>query len=140
MTSEKAIWQWLKNANQDPGVFLYRVENSAGSGMPDVQGYIEGYGNIFIELKDGVYPARQSTLLKFDVRSSQEFWHLRMSRLGSTSHFFLIQIERDRFLIPGKFAKVLREGVSLEWLSVYKMPNRVTALEYFTQVFRRFAE
>lgn len=139
MTSEKALWQWLKHANQDPGVFLYRVENSAGAGMPDVQGFIEGYGNIFIELKDGKYPVKASTLLKFDVRSSQEFWHLRMSKLGSMSHFFLIQVERDRFFIPGKFARVLREGASLEWLQGYKIPSRITALEFITSLPKVFS-
>lgn len=100
--------------------------------MPDVQGYIEDIGSVFIELKDGIYPKRQSTMMKFDVRSSQEFWHLRMTKLGSSSHGFLIQVERDRYWIPGRYAKTLREGVSREWLDQYKIPGRISPAEWAT--------
>jgi hypothetical protein len=62
-----------------------------------------------------------------------------MSKLGSSSHFFLIQIERDRFFIPGKFARVLREGASFEWLQSYKIPARITALEFITSLPKVFS-
>lgn len=131
-TSEKALWHWLKQATHDPRVFLYRVENSAFSGSPDVQGYIEGFGNIFIELKDLKYPIRATTLLKFDVHNSQEFWHMKMSRLGSHNHYFLIQIEQDRYFVPGVHAKSLREGVKREWLDQFKMKSKISPLGFLT--------
>ncbi len=137
MTSEANMWQWLRKANVDPDIFIYRVENITYPGGSDVQGYLRDYGTFYIELKNGVYPARESTLLKFDVHESQVNWHHRMTNLGSLSHVFLVQIERDRFLVPGNWAGSLRAGIIREQLEHFRVASRLQPHEMIKTFFRR---
>lgn len=99
--SEAALWRWLKSANS-PSVFLWRVENSVSSGSPDVAGYIEGYGQVYFELKYS-HPVGEDARPRTHARVSQEIWHCRLTELGSTCHFVLLQVGKERFLIPGSY-------------------------------------
>jgi len=99
--SEANLWRWLKNAN-GPDVFLWRVENGAAVGDPDVSGFIRGYGNIYFELKADDMPKRQSSKCPTKVRPSQIEWHTKMSERGSTSHFILLKLSKSLYLIPGR--------------------------------------
>lgn len=102
--TEANMWKWLKKAN-GPDVFMWRVENSVASGSPDVEGFARGYGQFYIELKFSKEVGDESKV-RTHARISQEIWHCRLSELGSTCHYILIQVGKEKFLLPGALTSV----------------------------------
>ena len=97
--AEKSLWQWLKRAKaQIDHLYLERVENRVGSGMPDVVGCYNGYG-LFVELKTAAKPVRETTGIAIEIRDSQQEWHEAWFEARGAS-FFLVQVGKERFLLP----------------------------------------
>jgi hypothetical protein len=110
---ESSLWQWLKQAEKVYGDLLHmeRIENSVGSGTPDVHGCLNGK-QFTIELK----AVRRSKMITCGLRESQVWWALRR-KMASGNHWFLIQVGDERYLIKGALASVLDKPIEYEELS-----------------------
>jgi hypothetical protein len=125
-------------ANAPSALWLQRVENLVGEGMPDV--YVGSSGR-WVELKaPPKVPVRARTPLlgnAYGLRESQVNWHLKNAdvRNGFTS-YILIRTpapERKLFLIPGTLAsavncmsmeKLTSVNVASDWESIMKEIGR----------------
>lgn len=108
MTTESNIWKWLKKGICDH-YYLERVENSVGAGFPDVWGYRRGANAFFIELKQVKKPVKETSNLNIRLEPSQHVWHDRQIRYKNKRCWFLVYVDRERFLVPGCFHIDLRE-------------------------------
>jgi hypothetical protein len=98
---EKHLWQWVKTQykNAPSGAFIERVENSVGSGFPDVAGMYNGVP-VMLELKTAGTPVRKTTGI--NIRSAslpgEIEWHKKYREAGGLS-YMLLQVGKRRFLI-----------------------------------------
>jgi hypothetical protein len=122
MAREKALWQRMKDGAtlltlRRHRVHLKRIENSVGSGHPDVEGCIDGR-QVWIELKSEDRPARQTTPLSPAYRHSQRLWHKERCAAGCTHNWILLQIGEGRgarlYLVPGFHYESLMETRATE--------------------------
>lgn len=125
MVLESSTWKWLAKAlrhyNPEWDLQAQRVENTAGGGTPDVEGFIrrrdEAFGVQFqLELKAEDRPVRKATPLRFDLRNREkqiEFMKRRWE-MGGNAHF-LLQVgsghERTLYLVPGTWGERLRSPI-----------------------------
>ena len=80
MVKERSLWQWLAKARGEvPGLHLCRVENVAGRGMPDVNGWHPVHGEFWMELKVG----------SDRLSSAQVAWHGQRARAGAANVYIL---------------------------------------------------
>lgn len=105
--AEQKVWDAMKRA-APKSLWMQRVENLAGDGMPDV--YVEGP---WVELKAAKLPKRSTTRLQYSegVRTSQVNWHLKAETRGVVS-YILIRVEelpREPMLLLGGFAKCVND-------------------------------
>ena len=115
------------------------MENSSGSGDPDVDGCYQG-DVFFVELKGCNRPTNGGAL-DFEVRISQKLWHRHHWRAGGNCWFY-IRVGKDRevcrYLIPGDKGDVLYEGTSERLLSsLAVLPSNHTPLDFLTVVRKR---
>lgn len=122
MSRESSLWVWLKKARYHfrENLDLSRLENLVGAGQPDVEGYLKGKGQLWIELKAADRPKRSTTNVDLKhTRPSQVEWHNKRARLGGIS-FLLIQVgsghEARRYLVPGYLVDFIASGVTEGWL------------------------
>ena len=109
---EKSLWSWLSKARNfyQSKLLMWRVENAAGMGMPDVEGVLLGKW-FAIELKVAKRPKRSNTKIRIRFQPSQLWWHKRLEQAEGLS-YILIQVEQDRYLIPGQYIDQLNEGLT----------------------------
>lgn len=111
------LWAWLKPIRQHykRALHICRVENSAGSGMPDVEGQLKDYGQFWLELKACAWPARKTTQIRPKIRPAQVEWISRRAKAGGNV-WLLVQVgtgkTRERFLIHGAYVEELDTGVT----------------------------
>jgi hypothetical protein len=83
---ESKFWLRLKKyLDAQPGIHYMRVENSAMPGTPDLNIQIEGYGEVWLELKFiEDWPKRPSTSVKLGqgVSAEQKLWLKKRARAG----------------------------------------------------------
>lgn len=106
--NEQRLWDSFKR-NAPARLWLQRVENLVGEGMPDV--YVGSSGK-WVELKAASkIPARARTpLLGADgMRPSQVAWHARAAETSAaTRSYILIRTpEMELLMIPGREAGVV---------------------------------
>lgn len=120
---ESGLWKWLRKAEKTfrDRLDMNRVENSLGSGMPDVEGVLDAH-QFWIELKSTARPTRETTPVRFAVRDreAQERWLARRWRFARNT-WLLCQVgERHkavRYLIPGDYAASVYAGVTEDELA-----------------------
>lgn len=127
MAFESALWKRVKGASTHLKhcgfkVDLKRVENSVGSGHPDVEGCIDGV-QIWIELKSEERPKRATTKIRFKVRPSQDIWLQERVRAGFRQCWVLAQVgdaaESRLYLVPGHmYPNIVTTEAELERMSV----------------------
>lgn len=132
MALESALWKRVKAASTHLkrcgfGVHLKRIENSVGSGHPDVEGCIDG-AQIWLELKSEARPKRITTSIRFKVRPSQDIWLQERVRAGCRSCFALLQVgdgaASKLYLVPGhRYPNIITPEPELERLSVLRDPT-----------------
>lgn len=99
--AEQNLWDTM-HARLGRRVWLQRVENAVGVGMPDV--YAQG---TWIELKAPARPSRASTPLlgsRAGLRPSQINWHRKAHHTGVPSFILIRDDHRALYLIPGGYA------------------------------------
>lgn len=108
-TREKSLYAWLRRGAEGYGknAHLTRVENSACSGAPDVEGCILGK-QAWIELKCVDRPKRPTTPLSIRFERGQLPWLKDRWIAGGNCHV-LVQVgksqEAKRYLISGDVAE-----------------------------------
>ncbi len=116
VTREAGLWRWLKGARLElrGDLHIQRVENSVGSGAPDVEGQLRFAGQFWIELKSTVRPKRDGPV-RFKIRDSQVEWMRRRTAVGGKV-WLLLQVgsgrSAQRYLVPGKYANIIQAGVT----------------------------
>lgn len=118
---ERALWRWLREGTRDvPGARLQRVENALGRSTPDVEGTV-GTGGFWVELKRCARPPKRGgTPVRFRFQPGQSDWLLTRWGLDRGA-WLLCQVDRDRYLMPGRVAPLVERGVTrqaLEGLAV----------------------
>lgn len=136
MARESQLWQRCKAGGkiirqQGHKLDMQRIENSATSGHPDVEGCLDG-GQFWIELKSCLRPARADTPIRPKKRQSQEIWHEERTRAGCRINWILIQVGEDKagklYLIPGcRYEEITAPESKLAEMSV--LPPSATAAD-----------
>jgi hypothetical protein len=112
MARETALWTRLKAGAVEVratgrAIDIQRLENSVGSGHPDVEGVMGGGDQFWIELKSELRPKNPTTPIRFKVRQSQAIWHRRRAALGFRAAWVLCQVGEGHgaslYLIPGSY-------------------------------------
>lgn len=119
---ENSLWKWLKpvRIHFREKLVLGRLENSVGAGWPDVEGFLEDYGQIWIELKSAARPA--DPLTNVDLKHTRDAQVRWLSKRWAMQQrvFILIQVGSGyaalRYLIPGNLAQDLQDGQTEAWL------------------------
>jgi hypothetical protein len=107
--SESSLWKWLKEQDPlEPRLHQERVENSAGSATPDVEGQIGG-AHFSLELKIFRDPTirnrEEQGRIKFEI--GQREWGQKRWHVGGTSYCLVQAFHEDLYLIPGAFLMAL---------------------------------
>lgn len=121
--TESTLWTWLKGAREIASrrLDMRRMENGISTGDADVDGIYRGR-DFAIELKSCKRPARETSKLQFhEVTQAQVDWHSNRQDAGGAS-CFLIQVGKERYIVHGRLAPILREGVTREWLFRFGQP------------------
>ncbi len=112
--SEKSLWDWLlRDWKKVARTVLQctRVENSTASGMPDVEGCYTQV-QFWIELKVADRPANSTTNIDVKhLRPKQAEW-LHNRWLAGGNAWILIRIVSSLYLIPGKYARQVKAGMT----------------------------
>jgi len=133
MSRESSLWSWLRKATIElaPLLDMNRVENGVMLGMPDVEGFLEGQGQFWLELKSSERPARASTPVRFKVkgREAQIEWLQRRWKLGGCV-WLCLQVgsgaNRRIYLVPGRHASKVYAGLTeeqIQKLDKLKLPK-----------------
>ena len=119
-TRERHLWEWLELGGRElqrhgAQVVLERVENCAGTGMPDVYGVM--VFEFWIELKS----VPRKPLIDCELDTDQVLWHQRYRRCGGKGSFILVQVGTGhtarRYLIPSSHVAHLAKSISEPALS-----------------------
>lgn len=119
---EQLLWDALKR-NAPESLWLQRVENVVGEGMPDV--YVGSSGK-WIELKSpGKVPVRKTTPLlgtQEGLRISQVNWHIKNASIPTAKESFILirTVSKELLLLPGRIASVVNAS-SLNGLRMAKL-------------------
>ncbi len=104
-TLERNLWRWLKSG-LPTNVHAQRIENGVARGTPDVEACGNGTST-WVELKVGRPHGEWYDLNH--LTQQQAMWHWERTRAGGTS-WFLVQLGKERFLVPGRYAQTLRSN------------------------------
>lgn len=116
-----ALGGWLvSGARRSPGSIQFKpVENMAAKSMPDREGYIEGLGQFWVELKAARRPSRLSTPVRFVFQEGQSSWLRKRWKMGGSA-WLLCQVGSSwharRYLLKGADAGIIEEGVQEQWM------------------------
>lgn len=108
---ETSLWDWLSRARRyyREELDIQRVENLVGSGTPDVEGFLQGRGSFWIELKALESPKSDDSNVNHQVSQDQISWLYNRWASGGKG-WILFQFgsgaAAEKFLMYGE--KVLR--------------------------------
>ncbi len=82
MGLEQTFWAWFReHTKKIEGLRLQRIENQVSRGVPDVFGHF-GSTSFWIEMKACDRPARESSLLQFEIYREQIIWLQKWWEVG----------------------------------------------------------
>lgn len=102
---EQRLWDNMRR-HAPKGVWMQRVENLVGEGMPDVWVAPAAW----VELKAPHLPKRSTTpLLGKDegLRPAQINWHLKAAKSGVTSYVLIRDDQQNLYLLAGAHAAAM---------------------------------
>jgi hypothetical protein len=120
MTTETSMWKWLKKGTSLE-VYLERHENLVASGAPDVWGYCPK-GSFWLELKQSEAPKKDTSKSGIKVRPSQKIWFRKMTKLHCKTHWFLVQVDNQKYLVPGIHAELI-DSFSMQHFEPFNVSN-----------------
>jgi hypothetical protein len=116
---EQRLWDRMRKNVSQFGIHLERIENSAGTGMPDVLAICNGIVT-WIELKAvEEFPARETTPLlgkSKGLNQAQKNWHKNWDRCGGNSLIVIGVGSLKFFAINGSCCDSINEMTSEEFL------------------------
>ena len=126
---EQSLWDRLRNNLQHKnGIFLERIENAVGSGIPDVLAIKKAIYNrppCFIELKCATKMAALNKPLlnaHSGMRRSQLNWHLNWSNHYGCSYVLIGTSDTDwHWLVPGHYADKINGASVAQIKSISKV-------------------
>lgn len=123
IASETSLWRWLRDSLKGMSrriLDMNRVENAAGSGMPDVEGVYRA-SQFWLELKVAARPKKAETPIDVKhLRPKQvEFLHNRWLAGGCAWILLRVDARSDKalYLIPGIYARQVKAGMTEEKLA-----------------------
>lgn len=124
-TRESQLWSWLDTNSRHlrrTGLHVVRVENSCGSGFPDVEACWLGT-SFTVELKCADRPKREGTTCNFKhMRAGQVIFAADRAKARGR-HFLLLQVgsghEAQRYLLVGTYAAAVLSGLTERAISTY---------------------
>lgn len=122
MKPEARLWQSMKSKMVLPADRFDRIENSMGSGYPDVNATIAAE-DVWIELKAPREPKRASTPVmtsngNHPLLDSQINWFIRQRQAGGIA-FILVRTDKRICLLDGtKYMKVFNGWTTAEMIAV----------------------
>lgn len=102
---EQRLWDAMRN-NSPANLWLQRIENLVGVGMPDVLATTYGGRTAWVELKCARLPARAATpvLGAAGLSAAQVAWHLKAATMNAPSYVLVRDDKRQLYLLPGRVA------------------------------------
>lgn len=114
---ESSLWSWLERAGKKFSRLecqMTRIENSATSGTPDVEGIFKRV-QFWIELKVSVRPKQGGAVDVKHLRSKQAQW-LHNRWLAGGNAWILLRVDgrggSAHYLLPGKYSRQLLAGMT----------------------------
>lgn len=93
---EQLAYDALKRAcDRHTGLWLQRIENTAGTGMPDILLCPRHCKPVFVEMKTAKQPKRGGKLQGLKIRQSQINWFLKATEYRIMA-FVLVRIEMQK--------------------------------------------
>lgn len=108
---EQRLWDSMKKA-MPRNLWLQRIENVVGDGIPDVLVMAPRDVTTWLELKAPIRPKRASTPLlgnKEGLRQSQINWHLKAATKGAATYILIRDDHNAVFMVPGRHANAVNE-------------------------------
>lgn len=104
---EQRLWDAMRK-NCPADLWLERVENLVGDGMPDVAVVNAG---AWVELKAAKKPKRPTTKMlgKQGLRQSQKNWHKDAAQTGTRCYTLIRDDKRQLYLVPATRSDELNE-------------------------------
>lgn len=104
-TKEQRVWDSFKRGVPS-GIWVQRIENVVGEGMPDVYVVSNGLSS-WVELKASRRPVRASTPLlgSRGLNVQQINWHMKAASVGVRSFILIRDEARDLYLVSGMHAE-----------------------------------
>lgn len=127
MSSEKALWDWMRRHWTGPR--LDRIENLAGAGFPDVTGARDDGRMVLVELKQvDHWPKRAVTPVKTHRFTEEQKRCLREYGERECQSWVLIQVGAERFLVGWRYAAAidLMNQESLRKVGIPVTPETLT--------------
>lgn len=114
--SEVSLWRWLINGWKvipRTQLHCHRVENAAGSGMPDVEGFYNS--QFWLELKCSPLPINGGPVDVGHLRPKQIEWLHNRWLVGGNA-WILLRVEgkgvKNIYLISGQYARNVKAGLT----------------------------
>lgn len=106
--NEKLVYHWLRSHH--PSAHWQRVENTVGTGVPDVNGCKNGV-EVWVELKEGV--KLSSGIVRIKIRREQNAWLLRRHRAGGLVYLG-IRVNKHNYILGGEWVGTVFLGNGIE--------------------------
>ncbi len=129
---EQKLWDSMRAAQpKGRGLWMQRIENSVGEGIPDVLVMGRQGAVCWVELKAPVRPKRETTAflgVKQGVRISQENWHVKAHSLEQKSYVLIRDDHNKLYLVDNSHVASLNSAVrsvvehwslASDWKSVF---------------------
>lgn len=107
---EQRVWDSMKRAAPS-GVWMERIENLLGDGIPDVLIMTAISRVCFVELKAATLPVRPTTRVLGDdgLRPSQVSWHLKSTNYNTPVYTVIRDDQRGLYMIPASLAREVND-------------------------------
>lgn len=107
---EQKVWDTMRT-KAPRSLWLQRVENLVGEGIPDVHSVASGGHLSWIELKAAILPKRPtSKLLGTDgLRQSQINWHVKAASKGAPAYILIRDNKGALYFLHCTWAKMIND-------------------------------
>lgn len=122
---EILVYHWLRSRH--PTAHWQRVENTVGTGIPDVNACKDGV-EIWVELKEGV--KLMSGVVRLRIRKDQNAWLSRRHRAGGLVYLG-IRVGKHNYILGGEWVGTVFLGNGIEMGKLIE--NSIEVSQIFTR-------
>lgn len=112
---EQRLWDAMRR-RAPKWLWLQRIENAVGEGIPDVYVASHTGRSAWVELKAPIKPVKATTRLlgTEGLRQSQINWHIKAARMNLESYILIRDNDGQLYLLPSAIAAQINELSALE--------------------------